>query len=74
MKEIKKIVDEAYADTLKLIEKYSELIEEIANQLVVKGMMAGPEIDEIFKKYKVRVKKSATLTSCDDIASCSATK
>ena len=25
LKEIKKIVDEAYADTLKLIEKYSEL-------------------------------------------------
>ena len=50
--EMKKIVDEAYEDTFKIIKENKALIEMVANELEVKETLEGNEIESLVASFK----------------------
>lgn len=52
-REINKIIDQCYEDTMAALEKNKELLEAIVKKLLEKGSLNGFEIEEIIKKHSL---------------------
>ncbi len=51
--EVKKILDEAYARTLSILRRESAVLEQVAQRLLTKEKIEGPEFEEIYRQYAV---------------------
>lgn len=49
--EVKRILDRAYTDTLKILEENRTLLEETARLLLAKEKVEGAEFEELYRKY-----------------------
>ena len=50
--EANEIIQQEYENTLKIVKKGKKAIKALADKLVEKYQLTGPEIDEIFAKFK----------------------
>ncbi len=56
--EIKRIIEECYDDTMKIIEENKIILEDIAEHLLEKESISGEELDSIFNKHKYQLKNA----------------